>query len=159
MKISNTRQTEEEWNREKQREDVRTRETEEQRADISTEVVVTVVKREMEEKKEKQDDGKIAAVSEQQEVMKEKKSEEEQVPELEKQREEEWLEEDRERQEAVESRKEVIIEMENLETGVLTVHIRSCRDFSKTTRIQKGCQCMVRITVGDMVKCSMLPAL
>ncbi|KAL6474750.1 hypothetical protein MHYP_G00157900 [Metynnis hypsauchen] len=220
-KILNTRQTEEEWNREKQRQEERTHEIEEQRADICTEIGITVGKREMEEKKEQHDDGKTAAVSEQQEVMQEKKSEEELLPELEKQREEEWLKEDRERQEAVESRKEVLIEMENLEmepaapctsrsnvvqrvlssvlssirsrvqsimevrkkflapvvqakeveleetpprpmvslgapTGVLTVHIRSCSDFSKTTRIQKGSQCMVRITVGDMVKCSML---
>ncbi|KAL7869862.1 hypothetical protein AOLI_G00138500 [Acnodon oligacanthus] len=222
MKISNSRQTEEEWKREKQREEETTHEMAEQRADICTEIVITVGKREMEEKKAKQDDGKMAAVSEQHEVMKEKKSEEELLPEMEKQTEEEWLKEGRERQEAVESRKEVLIEMENLQmepaapstsrsnvvqrvlssvlssirsgvqsimefrkkfsvplvqakeveleektpphpmvslgapTGVLTVHIRSCRNFSKTTHIQKDSQCMVKITVGDMVKCSML---
>ncbi|KAL7838388.1 hypothetical protein AOLI_G00267920 [Acnodon oligacanthus] len=39
-------------------------------------------------------------------------------------------------------------------TGVLTIHIRSCRDFKKNTHIQKDTRCMVRITVGRMVKCS-----
>ncbi|XP_036436291.1 trichohyalin-like isoform X2 [Colossoma macropomum] len=39
-------------------------------------------------------------------------------------------------------------------TGVLTIRIRGCRDFKKNTQIQKDTQCMVRITVGRIVKCS-----
>ncbi|XP_036436866.1 C2 calcium-dependent domain-containing protein 6-like [Colossoma macropomum] len=232
METSKTRQTKQEWKKEmeamkermiqeeKQREEKRTG----QREVICKEIIITVAKteRKMEEKKEKQDDRKMATVSERQEVVKEKKSEEELLEEMEKQREEEQLKERRESQEATESRKEVVIEIENLQmepaapstsrknvvqrvlssvlssihsgiqsfiefrkkfsiqpvqdekeelkdkspsrplvplgapTGVLTIRIRSCRDFRKNTRIQKDTQCMVRITVGRMVKCSRL---
>ncbi|KAL7834689.1 hypothetical protein SRHO_G00289360 [Serrasalmus rhombeus] len=154
----------------------------------------------MEEKKEKQDERKMTTVCEKQEVTK-KESEEELLEEMKKQREQEQLKERRECPEAIESRKDVMIEMDNLQvestapsnsrnnvvqrvlssvlssihsgvqsimefrkkfsaqpvqdekeelkdkspsrplvplgapTGVLTIHIRSCRDFKKNTQI------------------------
>ncbi|KAL6490366.1 hypothetical protein MHYP_G00007110 [Metynnis hypsauchen] len=203
---------------EKQREEKRTG----QKEVICKEIVITVVKtdREMEEKKEKREDKKMAAVNEKQDVIKERKSEEELLEEMEKQREEGRLKESRGSQEVIETGKEVMIEMENLQmepaapstsrknvvqrvlssalssvqagvqsimefrkkfsaqpvqveeeelkvkscplvplgapTGVLTIHIRSCRDFRKNTHVQEDTQCMVKITVGRTVKCSRL---
>ncbi|KAL6462611.1 hypothetical protein MHYP_G00290330 [Metynnis hypsauchen] len=232
MKTAKIRQTKREWKREmeamkermvqeeKQREEKRTG----QRDYICKEIVINVVKtdREMEEKKEKREDKKMAAVDEKQDVITERKSEEELLEEMEKQREEERLKERRGSQEAIETGKEVMIEMENLQmepaapstsrnnvvqrvlssvlssvhagvqsimefrkkfsaqpveveeeevkvkspprplvplgapTGVLTIHIRSCRDFRKNTHVQEDTQCMVKITVGRTVKCSRL---
>ncbi|KAL6463567.1 hypothetical protein MHYP_G00279580 [Metynnis hypsauchen] len=232
MQTSKARQTKQEWKREMKAMKERMAQEEKQREEkrmgkrevICKEIIIDVVKtdREMEEKKEKQDERKMATVCEKQEVAKEKKSEEELLEEMKKQREQEQLKERKESLEAIESRKDVMIEMDKLQvestapstsrnnvvqrvlssvlssihsgvqsiielrkkfsvqpvqnekeelkdkspsrplvplgapTGVLTIHIRSCRDFKKNSHIQKDTWCMVRITVGRMVKCSRL---
>ncbi|KAL7838375.1 hypothetical protein AOLI_G00267790 [Acnodon oligacanthus] len=175
-KISKTRQTEErkrEMGEMKERMAQEDKRREEKRMGkrevMCKEIIITVVKtdREMEEKKEKQDERKMATVCEKQKVTKEKKSEEEVLEEVKKQREQEHLKERRESPEATERSKDVMIEMDNLQVEptapstsrknvvqrVLSSVLSSIHSGVQSI-MEKDARCMVRITVGRMVKCS-----